>query len=181
MKTTIHLGPFGAAGLAMCLLAPAGFAKTADSPVTAEQKAAFFTQASGLEKNLLVDLVTAEADARQKNLSSAEIVAAIQVALQNTITKSGADPRAVLAALSAAQSCPSGTGYTSDAVSLSCDAANSKLLSKEAEAALAALQNIVVALIASDQAPGALGSNGTSPLSAPPTSVGGGGSSDYRT
>jgi hypothetical protein len=181
MKTTTHLGAFGAMALTICLVAPAGFAKPSESPVTAEQKAAFLKQATVLETDILADLATAEADARAKNLSPAEITAAIQTALQNTITKSGADPRAVLAALSAARSCPlNNTGYASDAVSLSCDASNSKALSKEGDAALAALLRIVVALIASDPAPGALGSNGTAPLSAPPTSVGGGGSSDYR-
>jgi len=181
MKAMIHLGAFGAAGLAMCLLTSAGFAKTTDSPVTAEQKAAFLKQAIGLESDLMKDLATAESDARQKNLPAAGVVAAIQAAFQNTITKSGADPRAVMAALSAALSCPvSHIGYTSDAVSLPCDAANSKPLSKEAETALLALQRIVAAVIASDPAPGAIGSNGTAPLAAPPISVGGGGSSDYR-
>jgi hypothetical protein len=166
----------------MCLLAGPGFAKTAESPVTAEQKAAFLKQASSLEKDLLSDLATAEADARQKGLSSDEIVAAIEVALQNTITKSGADPRAVLAALSTAQSCSQGgTGYTSDAVSLTCDTANSKPLSKEALLALAALQRIVEALIASEPAPRAINSNSSAPIVAPPAGVGGGGSSDYRT
>lgn len=182
MKTTARLGSIGVAALSACLLAGAGFAKTTEAPVTADQKAEFLKQASSLEKDLLADLASAEADARAKNLSPAEITAAIQTALQNTITKSGADPRAVLAALSAAQSCSqSKTGYSSDAVSLSCDAANSKPLSTEGRAALAALQRIVVALIASDPAPGAIGSNGTAPLAAPPANIGGGGSSDYRT
>jgi len=172
---------FGAVCFALCCTASAGIAKTADNPVTPEQRAAFQIQAASLEKDLLSDLAAAEADARLKNLSSADITAAIQAALQNTITRSGADPRAVLAALSAAQSCPkSDTGYKDDAVTLGCDAANSKPLSDEAQSALASLQQIVVALIDNNPAPGAIGSTGTAPLGAPPTDVGGGGTSDYR-
>ena len=178
MKITNRLG---AVCFALCCTASASIAKTPDNTVTPEQRATFQTQAVSLEKNLLSDLAAAEADARQKNLSSADITAAIQAALQNTITRSGADPRVVLAALSAAQSCPkSDTGYQSDTVTLGCDLTNSKPLSAEAQTALASLQQIVVALIDNNPAPGAIGSTGTAPLGTPPTGVGGGGTSDYR-
>lgn len=180
-RTVFQIGLGLGFGAALCLSGVA-VAKTAEPTFTAEQKANFLSQATSLQKSLQADLAAAEADARAKNLSPAAITAAIQAALQTTITKSGADPRAVLAVLGAAQSCgSSGGGFTSAAVSLTCDTTNSKDLSAEAKAALSSLQTIVVAQIDAEPAPGALGTNtGVAPLTSPPTGTGGGGSTDYR-
>jgi hypothetical protein len=137
------------------------------------------SQATSLLSQFLQDIAREEASGKQKNLSSADRQAAIETALQNSITQSGDDPRAVLATLRALRRCTPGSEVPENGVVFKCPAEGLPL-SREALNAAAALERIVAATIDENQAPGAVGLTGNAPLGAPPAGGGAGGSSDYR-
>jgi hypothetical protein len=181
MSAKMHMGVLAALGVAMCGAVSGAWANAPTPPPATVNTTVLQSQASNLFLQFRQNIMTSEASSLQKNLAPADKQAAIQTMLQNTITQSGADPRAVLAALKALEICSAGgTGYLGDGISLVCNLKDSTL-SKEALNALANLERTVAALLDTNPAPAAIGGNGgTSPLGAPPTGTGGGGSTDYR-
>jgi hypothetical protein len=147
--------------------------------IDANQLSLFQQQAAQLAGQIKIAIAQAEADAAQKKLSPADTQAAIQAAIQSTITASGFDPRVVLAAIEALQTCRVGTDFIGQPISVACLGLTGQL-SQQARAALDSVHGVVASLVNGNSAPGAIGGNGPAAFTSGPAPVGGGGGTGYR-